>query len=199
MLGRQLGTLVPDERPRVHGADAANASVILASWVALVPVPSAVLECALAGAWARLLSRPGYRGSRQARCWSPDRRASPVQRSSVRPRDRTTSGLRPPSARGSVQIPARPRSRRGRDPPNQSRAEVGRQSRDWRPRPPRLARANLAPFIPLGRCFGWPREVRSIVQGVRTGVSDAWLRWPPRVRGILGSPQPRQWRRRQHE
>ena len=87
MLGRPIGTLVPDERPRVHGAGSANANAILVSWLALVPVPSAVLECALAV--------------------------------------------------DSVLV---------------------------------LGRANLAPFIPLGRCFGWPREVRSIVQGVRTGV-----------------------------
>jgi hypothetical protein len=76
-----------DERPTLRGAGSAHASAILTSWVALVPVPSAVLECALAV--------------------------------------------------DSVLV---------------------------------LGRANLAPFIPLGRCFGRPREVRSIVRGVRTGV-----------------------------
>ena len=97
------------------------------------------------------LTGRGYRGSLEARCWSPDRRASPVQRSSVRPRDRATSGLRP-----FIRSRIRPDS----CPPKVTSRGAIRQTSPGpkyagslviaRPRPPRLAKGQPRLFHPFG-------------------------------------------------
>ena len=104
------------------------------------------------------------------RCWSPDRRASRCNVARFRARPDPASGLRP-SIRSRIRpIPWPPKVASRARSANPVQAKAGRQYVIARPGPPRLAKGQLRLFHPVGTMLGWPREVRSIVQGVRTGV-----------------------------